>query len=585
MRYLRACFPNDQASPPPLSSNLLIRRSFRIVNPRLLILLDAGQTLGEKFIRFALAEDLPVVLLNIGSVEEVNPVLIELARRDGSSIHFFVQSAPGGQELQDAGIPSQQITIAGALDLEPGRPSQRVPRAEVRSLLGLDNTTPLIVAGPVPADEENSLLDAFRRVREYAPSTRLVLEPIGWNNGATILERARELGWRAVRRAAPTQSRGVAPWDLLIAELPGELPALFCAADVAIAAGTFSNPSDPGSLATALGAGCAVVAGNEHTKQKLGLGTAGESVRLLTTDHPALATALRRALAMRVPDGAKLRIHECQEPHIGAADRTARVIKPFLPAPTDPGPEGPTWRVPTSRDKVSDGPVWGAIAPWFMKRRIDDWETLRERLRRPQSVLCLGNGPSSEDPQVAGVEHDCLLRVNWRWRGSNFLARPDLVFVGDFATVQKLSSSLFGVWNEFLEQRLLLRRLTRRGPRRIEYITMTRLPGLVRARRWTMRPSNGALMIVAAAALRPERITVGGMDLFTHPTGRYPNDIRTRNEYARVHTRENELAMIDAALRDFPGEVNILSDILRNALDEYRENQSTQTASVASVMP
>ena len=87
----------------------------------------------------------------------------------------------------------------------------------------------------------------------------------------------------------------------------------------------------------------------------------------------------------------------------------------------------------------------------------------------------------------------------------------------------------------------------------------------------------------SAAALRLEQITIGGMDLLLHPAGRYPNNIQTRNEYARVHTRENELAMIDLALRDFQGEVTILSEILRNSLEEYRETQREQAAMAASV--
>src|SRR3546814_7198602 len=33
-------------------------------------------------------------------------------------------------------------------------------------------------------------------------------------------------------------------------------------------------------------------------------------------------------------------------------------------------------------------------------RRIDDLDSLGEALGRPRTILCLGNGPSSEDPAI-----------------------------------------------------------------------------------------------------------------------------------------------------------------------------------------
>ena len=46
---------------------------------------------------------------------------------------------------------------------------------------------------------------------------------------------------------------------------------------------------------------------------------------------------------------------------------------------------------------------------------LTDWAALNDRLGRPTTILCLGNGPSSEDPRIP-PEHDCLFRVNWVWR-------------------------------------------------------------------------------------------------------------------------------------------------------------------------
>ena len=105
----------------------------------------------------------------------------------------------------------------------------------------------------------------------------------------------------------------------------------------------------------------------------------------------------------------------------------------------------------------------------------------------------------------------------------------------------------------------------------MEFVTLERLLPLIGERTWPARPSNGALMIVTAAGLAPERLIISGIDLFQHPAGPYPGGSVTANKYSRAHSRDVELALIDLALRNYQGEVIILSDILRDSLTQYRE--------------
>ncbi len=256
---------------------------------------------------------------------------------------------------------------------------------------------------------------------------------------------------------------------------------------------------------------------------------------------------------------------------------------PGAPAPDGPGllsrllerapyehPVNQAWRVPNWRDRAGQSRFWKSCEPYFSKRRIDDWDTLSLRLGNPQSILCLGNGPSSEDPRLAALDYDCLMRVNWRWKLRGFRTDPDIVFVGDAATLHRLSPRVFGLWNISLEYGMLLRYLVTHGPRRMEYFTMERISPLIRNRSWPARPSNGTLMVAAAAALRPKRLTIAGIDLFRNPEGRYPGDARSLNEYSRVHTRDVDVAIIDLALKDYPGELVIFGDTLRRALADIR---------------
>jgi hypothetical protein len=210
--------------------------------------------------------------------------------------------------------------------------------------------------------------------------------------------------------------------------------------------------------------------------------------------------------------------------------------------------------------------VWRKFGPFFMKRRIDDWKSLRVRLGAPRVILCLGNGPSSEDIRVRKAEHDCLMRVNWIWQRRGILVHPDIVFLYTPRGINKVSPCIYAFRNIDLEYAALLRGLLTRGPRPIEYFTMERISSLIREGNWNARPSNGALMIAAGAALQPERLIVAGMDLFLHPDGKYPGDLRANNEYAAPHDRGVDLEVIRSGLREYNGELIIISRALRESL-------------------
>ena len=80
-------------------------------------------------------------------------------------------------------------------------------------------------------------------------------------------------------------------------------------------------------------------------------------------------------------------------------------------------------------------------------------------------------------------------------------------------------------------------------------------------------PSNGAIMIAVAAALKPRRIIIAGIDLYEHEAGRYPGDALAVDGYSRDHSRSCDMDFIRTALGQHHGDLVILSDHLRNALN------------------
>lgn len=203
--------------------------------------------------------------------------------------------------------------------------------------------------------------------------------------------------------------------------------------------------------------------------------------------------------------------------------------------------------------------------------RIDTLDQLRGRLGNPATILCLGNGPSSEAPEVGQVRFDRLFRVNHVWHTRGFLTAPDMVFTGAKATLAAIRAPIFGLQSIKSEGRLLVTRFLRPGRGRTSYATIERFDLYLSEPRWEgIRPTNGAAMLATAVALKPARLVISGIDLFSHPDGTYPGDSKTPNAYSPGHDADSELALLLEALDLYEGELVILSPALKARWDEHR---------------
>lgn len=231
---------------------------------------------------------------------------------------------------------------------------------------------------------------------------------------------------------------------------------------------------------------------------------------------------------------------------------------------------------------VVDGP----LGPRFQRRfqPLDSLEELRAALGAPQTILCLGNGPSSEDPAVREVAYDALFRVNHSWRARGVLTAADCVFTGLRASVKALpTGTLFVFQTRADAEDMRYRCATLPGP--IRYLTGEGL-GVYGRRQASdgdvFRPTNGAIMVAVAAALQPARLVISGIDLFSHPSGTYPGDTSTPNAYTIAHDRDSELAYMLAALDRYGGDLVILNEALREAWATHRAARSDASATRVS---
>jgi hypothetical protein len=204
--------------------------------------------------------------------------------------------------------------------------------------------------------------------------------------------------------------------------------------------------------------------------------------------------------------------------------------------------------------------------------RHDDLEQVRRALGDPETILCLGNGPSSEDPRLEEVAYDALFRVNHSWMHRPVLTEPDVVFTGGYSTMRVLKKPIFGLQHQTGEMVLL----ATRGPfsplHPLRYFSMARLGSHLEDFDWgDHRPTNGSAMIAMAVALRPKRLIIAGVDLFRHPDGSYPGDTTTPNAYTPAHSSDKELAFMFHHLDRLQGEVVIFGEILDREWRHFRE--------------
>jgi hypothetical protein len=201
-------------------------------------------------------------------------------------------------------------------------------------------------------------------------------------------------------------------------------------------------------------------------------------------------------------------------------------------------------------------------------RRLDSLQAFRRQLGAPQTIMCLGNGPSCEDPLLADHACEALFRVNYRWRSRGKFTAADVVFTGQKRTLFSVRPRIFAFQTRRAEGQLVTHQIFNPLCRRMSYVTLERL-GIVKGDWDAIRPTNGAAMIAAAVALEPRKLVVGGIDLFEDPAGAYPGDSATPNAYVPVHDPRLELRFIIETLAQFKGELIIVGDVLKAKWSEF----------------
>ena len=155
---------------------------------------------------------------------------------------FLMKSREDAGRLQRMGAPPSKLRVSGNIKYDRNLVEKDVTKAQASALdsaLALTvGKAPLIVAGSVHEGEEQTVLDALRRVR-LAPgleNTRLLLVPRHPERFAPVALLAERQGWRVKRRSDPAPGDPSA--DVLVLDALGELATAYQFATVVFVGGT-----------------------------------------------------------------------------------------------------------------------------------------------------------------------------------------------------------------------------------------------------------------------------------------------------------------------------------------------------------
>jgi len=266
-----------------------------------------------------------------------------------------------------------------------------------------------------------------------------------------------------------------------------------------------------------------------------------------------------------------------------AGDGAARLLEELAPHLASRQTRSKRHRPLESRllDAMNHAPLrWITRDRFTMLESLDD---LAAALDHPRVIACLGNGPSSEDPELAAITADAVFRVNHSWVGrpapQAALARPQMIFTGKRDTLKAYGQpTIYGLQSGTAARRIMLRAVGIPRPPAADGRRRQRIPLFVAGDRLEnfgpYLPTNGAVALATAVALAPERLVVAGMDLFSDPRGSYPGDTTTPNAYTVAHDRDAEAEFILRTLAACPGEVVIVGEVLRQRWNAYRDRQA-----------
>jgi len=224
----------------PLDVRFCVVRALDAIRPDVCLLIE--KELWPNFLAAAKQRAVAVAVLSARisrrSLRRSRPLRGFLKWAMGFVDLFAAQTQRDAFLLSYLGCPAEKITVCGNVkfDQRLKRLSQQ-ERSELRSLLGLRNDEPLIVAGSTHPGEEQTLLEALAIIRAEIPSVRLLVAPRRIDRAGQVEALIARAGLRCLRRTQAV-GRTTTPDTVIILDTMGELAGFYGLGEVSFVGGT-----------------------------------------------------------------------------------------------------------------------------------------------------------------------------------------------------------------------------------------------------------------------------------------------------------------------------------------------------------
>jgi 3-deoxy-D-manno-octulosonic-acid transferase len=228
----------------PFDFGFIVRRTLRLVKPRLFIMMETE--LWPNLLRACRAAGVKTLLVN-GRISSRSYPRYKLARPLFRHVlahvdRFCMQGEESARRIIDMGADPARVTVTGSLKFDsleiPGAaaPPERGHNRVLR-YFRISPDRPVVIAASTVKGEEEPVLEAFQRIRATRSNALLIIAPRKPERFDDVERLARRPGWNVARRselrvdAEPRQ-------DIVVLDTIGELAQLFQVATVVFVGGS-----------------------------------------------------------------------------------------------------------------------------------------------------------------------------------------------------------------------------------------------------------------------------------------------------------------------------------------------------------
>jgi 3-deoxy-D-manno-octulosonic-acid transferase len=228
----------------PFDFAFIVRRTLRLVKPRLFIMMETE--LWPNLLRACRASGVRTLLVN-GRISSRSYPRYKLARPFFEHVlanvdRFCMQSEESARRIIDIGADPSRVTVTGSLKFDSLEGPDSIAAADrgrnrVLRYFRIPPDRPVVIAASTLKGEEDVVLEAFQRVRALRASALLIIAPRKPERFDDVEALARSTGLNVARRSE-LRVDAEPRHDIVILDTIGELAQLFQVATIVFVGGS-----------------------------------------------------------------------------------------------------------------------------------------------------------------------------------------------------------------------------------------------------------------------------------------------------------------------------------------------------------